>query len=160
VTGPHVVVESPGDLAVLITQLHKEDPAGQLLVAVFTVDGVVAGTAGLRMTDPPDPNHLVREVTKLIGLVQSWDGTKVAVAGFGPASVADPYLDLADGLIRHMAGLPVWGIIRVHDGRVWSYTDPAPEYGRDGEGEEYDPLSDRAIETATVIARAELGETQ
>lgn len=159
-TGPDasVVVECSGDLASLIVQLHKEDPAGRLLLAAFTGAGTAAGTAHLGMADPPDPAHVVRETTKLIGLLRgpAWAGTAVvAVAAFGPAHVADPYLDMATGLVTYMLGLPLIDVVRVHKGRYWSYTCDAPEYGRDSDGEEYDPLSDRAIEAAVTIARAE-----
>jgi hypothetical protein len=161
VTGPNVVVESPGDLAALIAQLRKKDPAGRVLLAAFT-DGKV-WTADLEMTDPPDPAHLVRETTKLIGLLRKWDGvTRVGLAAFGPAHVAGPYLDLAHGLVTHMLWAPppeVIDVVRVDAGRYWSYTNDAPaEYARDSEGEEWEPLSDRAIETAITVARAELGQ--
>jgi hypothetical protein len=162
VTGHNVVVECPGDLASLIVQLHKENPDCRLFLAGFTAEDTVTGTAHVGMTDPPDPAHIVRETTRLVGLLRQWDGTaKVALAAFGSPVVADPYLDLAHGLVQHMLWVPspeVIDVVRVHAGRYWSYTDDAPaEYARDSEGEEWEPLSDRAIEAATVIARAELG---
>jgi hypothetical protein len=165
VTGPNVVVECPGDLAALIVQLHKETPDGRLFLAGFTAAGsVVTGTAHLGMTNPTDPAHLVRETTKLIGVLRraEWGDTAMAaLVAFGTTLVADPYLDLASGLVTHMAALPLVDVIRVCDGRYWSYTGDAPaEYARDSEGEEFDPLTDRAIEAATTIARAELGEPQ
>ena len=153
-----VVVESPGDLATLIVQLHKENPAGRILIAGFNGSGAVTGTAHLGMGDPPVPAHVVRETTRLAGLVRDWRGTAMlAVAAFGPADVADPYLDLAAGLAGRLLHLPLIDVIRVHDGRYWSYTCDAPEYGRDSDGEEYELLSDRAIESAITITRAELG---
>lgn len=154
-----VVVETPGDLASLIVQMHGEGlPDGRLFLAGFTKvgpqTGTVTGTAHMGMVDPPDPGHVTRETTKLVGQLAQWPGTGIAaIAAFGPETVADPYLDMAEGLVAYMAGLPLIDVVRVHDGRYWSYISPAPEYGRDSDGEEFE-LSNLAIEAATVIAVA------
>jgi len=138
------------------------DPAGNLFIAMFTTcpEGLnLLGTLRLRLADPPDPAHAVRSVALAVGELRKppWDAAEAAVIlGFGPEHVADPVIDLTRRTLTAM-GMPLFDVLRVHDGRCWSWDCPDIDHGRTGPGMPVDPLSDAAIQLAIEISQQRSG---
>jgi hypothetical protein len=134
------------------------DPAGNLFVAAFATspEGLdLLGTIRLGLADPPHPPHAVRSVARAFGELRKppWDVTEVCVIiGYGPAEVADPVIDLMRRTLI-ASGMPLFDVLRVHDGRCWSWECPDEGHGAAGPGMVVDPVSDAAIQLATEIGQ-------
>lgn len=134
---PHLLGFTPHHSLVL---LGLTGPRGRVKVA-FRFD----------LPDPPGPGAAAQIAGHIAGVLARQGVAAAVAAGYGPGRLVTP---LADALRRHLpaAGVEVRDVLRVQDGRYWSYLcqDPAccpPE------GKPYDPAGHPA---AGVLARAGL----
>lgn len=171
-TGPDgaISVYSHVDLVTAVVQMHGEDPAGGVYFVPLggPPDHMVIGTARFDMPDPygDTAQRAAETITACTGILNvladpnpEWDPPAgYALILFGPAHTAEPLAEQAKALLGMTFGaVRPFDVIRVQDGRCWSYTCTAdPDHRPGGPGEVYDPLSDTAIETATRIWQARL----
>ena len=158
----HAAVSTPDELAAIVAILHGHPAEGLMTVAGFNTadqlhrDRIVS----MLLADPPEPAYTCRTVPKLLAAARDWDAARVTLIAWAPAEVADPALDLAEGLAETLLpGVQVHSVIRIHQGRFWDYACDAPEYGRDSDGEEYEQVSDQTLAALTDIAAAEMGDS-
>jgi hypothetical protein len=147
------------ELAMAVAQLHGADPAGNLFLVPFVPDQVgmkVLGTIPVRLPDWADPGYTVRSVAKACGMLRQdpWQDTAMcAIIAYAPAWQADPSIQLLRDTLAAQ-DMPVLDVLRVHDGRCWSYECPDDDCGPAGPGMPVDPVSDTAIRIATEIGQA------
>lgn len=117
--GTTLRLRSPADVIAAIPYLIGFHPSDSVVVLCC---GGPDGAYAVRLDAPP-PDALVEHVAALVGRRRPPD---VVLAGYGPgARVTLAVERVAAGLARH--GVPLRDMLRVEDGRFWSYlcTDPA-----------------------------------
>jgi hypothetical protein len=151
-----VNVDSHGDRAVIIRQIHDADPAGNLFFALVNSASTIIGTIRLGLADPPDKTVTVRAVAKAAWELNEpqWDqAASLILAAFGPADIADPYLDLTvKTLAMTSPAITLVDVLRVDQGRCWSWLCPHAGHNQDGPGVPVDLTSDAAIQTVIELA--------
>lgn len=146
-------ISSHAQLAAVIATLHDTDPAGQLFIVPFTdADPPLAiGTVRYRLPDPADPEATVRLTAHAMAYLKKppWNlMAGAAVAAFGPEHLADPFLEtLTVALLT--CGTGIYDVLRIHQGRCWSYLCDDDGHDRLGPGIPVDPWDDAVIQVAT-----------
>lgn len=155
----NVEVGEHTDLVSVAGQLHEVDPAGKLFL-IPLADATIVGTIGVTMPVPATAAGTIRLALQAAAqlMAAGWEATGVIVAAYGPAPVADPLLDLLQPMLPALAGLVLYDVLRVDEGRCWSYLCPGEECGRGGPGMPVDPWCDAAIQLATVLGAEGLHE--
>ena len=152
------VSEHP-ELVMAVAQLFGSDPAGIMFLVPFVPDPAgmkVLGTIPVGLPGWPDTTYIVRSVAKAAGTLRQgrWqDAAMCAVIAYAPAWQADPSIQLLRDTLAAQE-MPVLDVLRVHDGRCWSYECPDDDCGPAGPGMPVDPVSDTAIRIATEIGQA------
>ena len=72
------------------------------------------------LPDPPDPGAAAQIAVHAAGLLASQQFTLAVVVGYGPGPLVTPVADAIRGEITG-AGLELRDLLRVHEGRYWSY---------------------------------------
>jgi hypothetical protein len=154
-----IQLSSHTDLAVVVGQLHRTDPSGNLFVIPVTAgaDPAIIGTLRFAMPDPPSFAATVRIAVlaaEYLTAPGEWgEAAAVALAAYGPAPVADPLLGLLPQVILDVGGLPALEILRVHGGRCWSYLCSDEGHRRYGPGIPVDPWADATIARRKSLRR-------
>lgn len=155
-TGP-VGLDSHADLAAITPLLAGCDPAGYLFIVALTDTDTIVGTVKTRMADPPYRAYTVRAAAKVCWalLDQEWDAiAKAVVIAYGPAQAADPLIELTVRTLVQVEQIPVFDVIRVEDGRCWSYRCECDEHRPGGAGEPVDPDGPAARQVAAILNEA------
>lgn len=116
-----VRLSSPADILAAVPHLLGFHPAQSL---------VVIGAGGPRdrvklgfRYDLPDPPHagIARRIAEhAAGILAGHRATTVIAVGYGPGRLVTPLLDVFTAVARQ-GGLAVRELLRVEDGRYWSY---------------------------------------
>jgi hypothetical protein len=118
---PRVRVSSPADILAVVPHLLGFHPARSLVV-------VGAGGSGQRvelgfrydLPDPPDPQAARQIAEHAASVLAPRRVTTVIGIGYGPGVLVTPVMDVFAPAARR-AGLRVRELLRVEDGRYWSY---------------------------------------
>jgi hypothetical protein len=121
-----VKVGSTADVLAVVPHLLGFQPAGSLVVL-----GVGGPHARIRLTfrydlpDPPDAELAADIAAHAVSVLQR-QRLRLAIAiGYGPGPTVSAVMDLV-GPALHQAGIKAIDLLRVHDGRYWSYTCTEP----------------------------------
>ena len=137
---PRVRLSSPADVLAAVPPLFGFHPARSL---------VVIGAGGRRdrlrlgfrydLPDPPDATAARQITGHAAAVLAGRRATTVIAVGYGPGRLVTPLIDLLATAVRE-SGLAVRELLRVEDGRYWSYlcrdVDCCP-----AEGVPFDPRS-------------------
>ena len=118
----HAAVSTPAELAALVAILHGHPAEGLMAVAGFNDRDQLhrSRIVSMRLADPPAPAYTCRVVPKMLAAARGWQPARVTLIAWAPAVVADPALDLAEGLAETMLpGVEVHSVIRIDQGRFW-----------------------------------------
>ncbi|BCJ59486.1 DUF4192 domain-containing protein [Micromonospora endophytica] len=142
---PRLTVRSPADLIAAVPYLLGFHPADSLVVVALSGSRIVFAARG-DLPGDADP----REAAGHVAAVTARQGADAAtVIGYGPPDQVTPALDaLRDALAD--VGLAVLDVLRVTDGRWWSYLCTEPECCPP-EGNAYDPRAS-PVPAAAVFA--------
>jgi Domain of unknown function (DUF4192) len=118
---PRVRLTSPADVLAAIPHLLGFHPAQSL---------VVIGAGGPRdqvelgfrydLPDPPDPQATRRIAEHAVAVLAERGAATVIAVGYGQGRLVTPLIDAFSGAARK-GGLAVRELLRVEDGRYWSY---------------------------------------
>jgi Domain of unknown function (DUF4192) len=118
---PTLRLSSPAELIAVIPHLLGFTPQASLVVVgVGPQDGRVRVTFRYDLPDPPDPTEAAAIVEHAIGVLSRQQVTLAVVIGYGPGPLVTP---LADAVRQAApgAGVALHDVLRVHEGRFWSY---------------------------------------
>jgi Domain of unknown function (DUF4192) len=148
---PVVQLRSVAGFLATIPHLLGFHPARSLVIVGVTAGGRVQVAFRYDLPDPPT-SRMTRDMTRhILAVLGSQDLAMAVVAGYGPGRLVTP---LADALraAAPRAGVRLQDVLRVEDGRYWSYlcTDPAccP-----AEGVVFDPATDPAGRAMAAVER-------
>jgi hypothetical protein len=144
----------------VVRQTQPADPDGNVFLIVFgPADGKHIGTVRFRMPDPPDATMTIRIGQQTLQTLRAagWDqAARLVVVAYGPPHITGPVVAVS-AAVAAQAGLEMYDMVMVREGRAWSYLCPDEDHHAGGAGLVIDPLSDTAIQVATVM---ELGRDQ
>ena len=118
---PTLRLSSPAELIAAVPHLLGFTPQASLvLVAVGPQEGRVLFTFRYDLPDPPDPTEAATIVEHAIGVLSRQQVTVAVVIGYGPGPLVTP---IADAVCQAApgAGVALHDVLRVHEGRFWSY---------------------------------------
>jgi hypothetical protein len=143
-------VRAADALVAVVPYLLGFHPENSLVViAMSRPDSRVRLAFRFDLPDPPDPAQAAEIISYATDLLTRHQFTDVVVVGYGPGTLVTPLADLARQALP-AAGITLHDVLRVEDGRCWSYlcTDPSccPPEGL--------PVGDVAHPAATVLADA------
>jgi hypothetical protein len=146
-----LTVRSPADLIAAVPYLLGFHPADSMVVVALRGRRVVFAARG----DLPDPGTDPRPAAQHLAEVIARQGTESAtVIGYGPAARVTGAVD-AVGEALDGAGLLVLDVLRVTDGRWWSYLCTEPECCPP-DGTPYDPGASEVSATAVFAGQVAL----
>ena len=152
---PRIRVSSPADLLAVVPRLLGFHPAASLVV-------IGAGPPRERielafrydLPDPPDPRLAGEMAAHAVGVLRHRRlGTVIAV-GYGPGSLVTPVADALAAALRR-DGLRLQELLRVQDGRYWSYLCANPGCCP-AEGVPFDAAASPAAAAMTVAGMVAL----
>ena len=145
---PHVRIHSAAGLLSVIPHLLGFTPDNSLVVVGVTAEGRILGAFRYDLPDPPDAGIAAQIAGHALDVLSRKELPVAVVAGYGPGRSVTPLAD-AIGAVAPGAGVRLHDVLRVEDGRYWSYlcTNPAccPS-----EGVVFDPVADPAALALTV----------
>jgi len=146
---PRLRVSSPAGLLAVIPHLLGFTPADSLVVIGTSFEGRVK--IAFRYDLPATGGEAAGIAAHAISVLARHDVTAAVAAGYGPGPLVTPAADAIRAAAAR-AGLDLRDVLRVHDGRYWSYlcTDPDCCPPR---GAAFDPAAHPA---AAALARAGL----
>jgi len=118
---PRIRVSSPADVLAVVPHLLGFHPARSLVVM-----GVGRPRARVQLAfrydlpDPPDAVHAADIAEHAAGVLRQRRLSTVIGVGYGPGALVTPVADALAGAVRQ-AGLRLQELMRVEDGRYWSY---------------------------------------
>ena len=124
---PRIRVSSPADVLAVVPHLLGFHPASSLVVM-----GVGRPRARVQLAfrydlpDPPDAVHAADIAEHAAGVLGHRRLSTVIGVGYGPGALVTPVADALAGAVRQ-AGLRLQELMRVEDGRYWSYLCQNPE---------------------------------
>lgn len=143
-----VRVDSPAGLLATIPHLLGFTPADSLVVLGVTSEGRVPGAFRYDLPDPPDATTAAEIAGHALGVLVRQNLPVAVVAGYGPGTRVTPLAD-AFRAAAPTSGVRLHDVLRVEDGRYWSYlcTNPACCAA---EGVVFDPAADPASRALTA----------
>ncbi len=126
-THPKIQVRGPASLIAVVPHLLGFHPANSLVViGVSGSHGRVRLAFRYDLPDPPDASVTADIADHAVRVLRREKVTTATVIGYGAGALVTPVADV----IRHAlprAGIRLADVLRVEDGRYWSYlcTDPA-----------------------------------
>ncbi|PZS38150.1 MAG: DUF4192 domain-containing protein, partial [Pseudonocardiales bacterium] len=124
---PRVRVSSPADVLAVVPHLLGFHPGKSLVVM-----GVGRPRARVQLAfrydlpDPPDPVHAADIAEHAAEVLRHRRLSSVIGVGYGPGALVTPVADALAAAVRQ-AGLRLHELMRVEDGRYWSYLCENPE---------------------------------
>ena len=139
---PHVRIRSAAGLLAVIPHLLGFTPSNSLVVVGVTPEGRVRFAFRYDLPDPPNASTAAEIAGHALSVLVRHNLPVAVVAGYGPGPSVTPFAD-AFRAAAPGAGVRLHDVLRVEDGRYWSYlcTNPAccpPE------GVVFDPAADPA----------------
>ena len=153
---PRVRIASPAALLAVIPHLLGFTPERSLVVVgVAPAAGRVEFAFRYDLPDPPDAVMAAEIAAHATGLLSRRHLTRAVVAGYGPGPLVTP---LADALraAAPAAGLTLQEVLRVEDGRYWSYLCREPPSCRPPEGVPFDPVAHPAAQAMAAAGEPAL----
>ena len=123
---PRVKIGSPSSVLAVVPALIGFHPDRSLVVL-----GIGAPRARVRMTirfdlpDPPDPAATGEIVEHVRTMLVREGGDTAILIGYGPGPLVTPLVDSLGPALRE-AGIKIRDMLRVEDGRYWSYVCQDP----------------------------------
>ena len=146
---PRVRVSSPADVLAVVPHLLGFHPASSLVVM-----GVGRPRARVQLAfrydlpDPPDAVHAADIAEHATEVLRHRRLSTVIGVGYGPGALVTPVADALAAALRQ-AGLRLHELMRVEDGRYWSYLCQNPECCP-ADGVPFDVRANPATATMTV----------
>jgi hypothetical protein len=126
-SGPLVRVSTPAGVLATIPRLLGFTPRDSLVVLGSTrQNGRIRATLRYDLPDPPDSGLAAQIAGHAIEALARQGVSEAIVAGYGPGRLVTPLADVVRDALPS-AGLRLRDVLRVEDGRFWSYLcqDPA-----------------------------------
>jgi len=124
---PPVRIRSAAGLLAVIPHLIGFTPEASLVVlGTIRPDGRVEITLRYDLPDPPDHGTAADIAGHAAGVLAAQHLTGALVVGYGPGPAVTPVADAIRATLPR-AGLELLDVLRVHEGRYWSYlcSDPS-----------------------------------
>ena len=156
---PRVRVASPAGLLAIVPYLLGFHPSRSLVVIGLGPPGRQV-KVGFRydLPDPPDPQLARDMAAHAVSVLARQRLTEAVVVGYGPGLLVTPVADTLVGQLP-AAGIDLCEVLRVEDGRYWSYlcTNPAccP-----ADGVPFDETAHPAAVTMTVAGQPVLPDRE
>lgn len=150
---PRLSVRSTADLIAAVPYLLGFHPTDSVVVVAMRGRRVIFAARG----DLPAPGYPVTtreaaaQITAIVGRQRA---DAVTVLGYGPAARVTPAVD-AVAVAMDGASLPVFDLLRVTDGRYWSYLCDNPECCP-ADGTPFDPSTSAVAAEATFAGQVAL----
>jgi Domain of unknown function (DUF4192) len=124
---PRIRVSSPADVLAVVPRLLGFHPSASLVV-------IGAGPPGTRielafrydLPDPPDARQADDMATHAVAVLRHRRLSTVIAVGYGPGPLVTPVADALSAALRG-SGLRLQELLRVADGRYWSYVCANPD---------------------------------
>lgn len=140
---PRVRISSAGGVLAVVPHLLGFHPSHSLVViGVDGPRGRVTFTCRYDLPEPPDASQSADIADHVIAVLSRQHLTSVIVVGYGTGRLVTPVTDRLCAALRR-AGIRPRDVLRVADGRYWSYLCRDPRCCPP-EGVAYDALSDPA----------------
>jgi Domain of unknown function (DUF4192) len=130
---PRVRVSSPGDILAVVPHLLGFHPARSLVVVgAGSPGGRPGGSTRVEMAfrydlpDPPDPAAAAEIAGHAVAVLQQRALHTMIGIGYGPGGLVTPVADALGAAVRER-GLRLHELMRVEDGRYWSYICANPD---------------------------------
>jgi hypothetical protein len=118
---PSVRVGDPAGLLAIVPHLLGFTPQTSLVVlGAEPPGGRVQVALRYDLPDPPDTDAAAQIAAHAIGVLSRQHVSTVIVAGYGPGALVTPVADATRAAVAR-AGLRLHDVLRVEDGRYWSY---------------------------------------
>ncbi len=145
---PRVRIHSAAGLLATIPHLLGFTPSDSLIVVGVTAQGQVQLAFRYDLPDPAGTDTAVEITQHALSVLTQQNLPVAVVAGYGPGTRVTPFAD-AFRAAAPSAGVRLYDVLRVEDGRYWSYlcTNPAcctPQ------GVVFDPAADPAGRALTA----------
>jgi hypothetical protein len=144
---PLLCVGSPDSLLAIIPALLGFHPASSMVVVGANSRGRVQVAFRYDLPEPPDTAAAAKIATHAAAIVTRQQLTTAVVIGYGPGPMVTP---VADALVRELrrAEVTLHDVLRVQDGRYWSYACHNPRCCPP-EGVPFDPRTHQDAVTMT-----------
>lgn len=137
---PMLRVGSPASLLAVIPGLLGFHPARSLVVVgAGPPRGRIEVAFRYDLPEPPDRGAATRIASHAAGILARQQLTLAVVVGYGPGTMVTPVADALVGELRR-AGITLHDMLRVDNGRYWSYSCQDP-HCCPAEGVPFDPAS-------------------
>ena len=118
---PRVRIGDPAGLLAIVPHLLGFTPQTSLVViGAGPPDGRVQVALRYDLPDPPDTDVAAQIAAQAAGVLSRHQLATVIIAGYGPGPLVTPVADATCDAMT-AAGLRVHDVLRVQDGRYWSY---------------------------------------
>ncbi|MCO1596288.1 DUF4192 domain-containing protein [Micromonospora sp. RHAY321] len=148
---PRLAVRSPADLLAAVPYLLGFHPADSVVAVALRGRRIIFAARA----DLPDPSDdPVERARHLAGVIRRQGAEAATVVGYGPPERVTPSVDAVRAALTG-AGLEVLDVLRVTDGRWWSYlcteADCCPPEGR-----RHDPAANQVTASAVFAGQVAL----
>jgi hypothetical protein len=120
---PTLRIDSPAGVLAAIPHLLGFTPETSLVVLGVSPPNGAPAALRVDLPDPPDHDQASRIAELVCGMLTRQKRSAAVVIGYGPGRLVTP---VADAVRRELsaAGLSLQEVLRVEDGRYWSYLCP------------------------------------
>jgi hypothetical protein len=150
---PKLTVRSTADLISAVPYLLGFHPAESLVLLAMRDSRIVFVARG-DLPEPGDPAELRQAAEYLAAVVARQGAEAVTIIGYGPTSRVTPVVDEMR-VVSQRTGLLIFDVLRVTDGRYWSYLCEHPQCCPP-EGTPFDPASSAVAAAATFAGHVAL----
>ncbi|HEY1915859.1 MAG TPA: DUF4192 domain-containing protein [Streptosporangiaceae bacterium] len=155
--GQPLRVGSPDSILAVIPALLGFHPADSLVVVgTAPPSGRVQVAFRYDLPDPPDPGAAAKIAAHATNVLVRHDLTTAVLAGYGPGAAVTPVTDALVAELRR-TGIKLHDVLRVHDGRYWSYACQDPQCCPP-EGVPFDPTSHPAAQALAAAGNTALAD--
>ncbi len=146
---PHVRIHSAAGLLAVIPHLLGFTPGNSLVVVGVAPEGRVRGAFRYDLPDPPNASTAAEIAGHALGILVQHNLPVAAVAGYGPGARITPLADAFRAAAPNV-GVRLHDVLRVEDGRYWSYLCTNPDCCAP-EGVVFDPAADPATQALAAV---------
>jgi hypothetical protein len=122
---PKLRIDSPASLLAAIPHILGFTPETSLVVLGVAPPGIAQVALRIDLPDPPDHGEAARIAAHVCGVLSRHQLSLAIVIGYGPGRLVTP---VADAMRRDLpaTGLRLQEVLRVQEGRYWSYLCQEP----------------------------------